>query len=109
MGEEFRADPVELARAAESCLDQSAELAAALRTVRADSLISPADFGQVGAAGQLDSAYGTVAASAGTAVERMVGVLEVVNESLLRVAFAYREADVRAAERHRREHPNIPI
>ncbi|MDW5326424.1 hypothetical protein [Plantactinospora sp. KLBMP9567] len=109
MGEEVRADPVEIARVAQSYLDNSAELASALRAVRADAVISPADFGRVSPAGQLQDAYNTVAGSAGTAVERVIGVLEVDNESLLQVAFAYRQADERAAERHRREHPNIPI
>lgn len=109
MGNEVRADPVEIARVAQSYLDNSTELASALRTVRADTVISPADFGQVSAAGQVTDAYNTVAAGAGTAVERVIGVLEVDNESLLQVAFAYREADERAAERHRRDHRNIPI
>ncbi|MGX7669812.1 M91 family zinc metallopeptidase [Plantactinospora sp. DSM 117369] len=54
MGEEVRADPVEIARVAQSYLDNSIELASALRAVRADALISPADFGQVSRAGQLN-------------------------------------------------------
>ncbi|MFY1675127.1 hypothetical protein ACN27G_35190 [Plantactinospora sp. WMMB334] len=109
MGEEVRADPVEIARVAQSYLDNSTELASALRAVRADAVLSPADFGQVNPAGQLNDAYQTVTGGAGTAVERVIGVLEVDNESLLQVAFAYRQADERAAERHRRDHRNIPI
>ncbi|MDG4791840.1 hypothetical protein O7626_39180 [Micromonospora sp. WMMD1102] len=109
MGDEVRADPVEIVRVAQSYLDNSSELASALRAVRADAVLSPADFGQVSPAGQLTDAYNTVTAAAGTAVERVIGVLEVDNESLLHVAFAYRQADERAAERHRRDHPNIPI
>src|SRR5688572_13239315 len=99
MGAEVRADPVELARVAQSYLDSSQDLAAALRAVRADALIAPADFGRVGPAGQLNDGYTTVSGSAGTALERVVGVLEVDNESLLRAAFAYRQADEAAARR----------
>ncbi|MBE1486331.1 WXG100 family type VII secretion target [Plantactinospora soyae] len=109
MGDEVRADPVEIARVAQSYLESSTELATALRTVRAEALISPSDFGQVSSAGQLNDAYTAVAASAGTAVERVIAVLEVDNESLLQVAFAYQQADERAAQRHRSAHPNIPI
>ncbi len=109
MGDEVRADPVEIARVAQSYLDNSKDLASALRSVRADALINPADFGKVGPAAQLNSAYTGVAGSAGTALERIIGVLEVDNESLLQVAFAYQQADEDAARKLRQQHRNIPI
>jgi hypothetical protein len=109
MGAEVRADPVELARVAQSCLDGSQELAAALRAVRADAVLSTSDFGNVANADRQSTAYHGVEGSAGTAVERLVTVLEVDNDSLLRVAFAYRQADEAAERRMRQKHRNIPI
>ncbi|GAA2372963.1 hypothetical protein Cme02nite_01530 [Catellatospora methionotrophica] len=109
MSGEVRADPVELARVAQSCLDGSLDLAAALRTARADTVLSTADFGNVANAGAQTEAYHGVEGSAGTATERLVTVLEVDNESLLRVAFAYQQADADAERRLRRKHRNIPI
>lgn len=101
MGEEMRADPVEIARAAQSYVDSSKELAAAVFALRADSMISPSDFGKVTPAAQLHQGYTGVAASAGTAVERVIGVLEVDNESLLQTSFAYRQADEQARRAQR--------
>ncbi|SRR5687767_3385775 len=101
MAEEVRADPVALARLAQSYLDNSQALASSLRSMRADSVLSAADFGRVAPAARLHNGYTTVSGSAGTAVERLVGVLEVDNESLLRVAFAYQQADEEAARRVR--------
>lgn len=109
MANEVRADPVELARVAQTYLDNSKDLATALRTVRADAMISPADFGKVAPANSLNSGYTTIAGSAGTALERLIAVLEVDNESLLRVAFAYQQADQAAEAAMRRQHRNIPV
>ena len=99
MAEEIRADPVALARLAQLYLDNSQDLAAALRAVRADSVISAADFGRVAPAARLRDGYTAVSGSAGTALERVIAVLEVDNESLLRVAFAYQQTDEEAARK----------
>lgn len=99
MAEEVRADPVALARLAQSYLDNSQDLAGSLRAVRGDSVLSAADFGKVAPAGRLHGAYTGIAGSAGTAIERVISVLEVDNESLLRVAFAYQQTDEEAARR----------
>lgn len=109
MADEVRADPVEIARVAQSYLDNSKDMATALRAVRADSLVAPSDLGRVSSAASLSEAYASVAGSAGTAVERIVAVLEVDNESLLRTAFAYQQADEEEERRQRRIHRNIPI
>lgn len=109
MGDEVRADPVEIARVAKSYLDNSKDLATAVRAVRADGLIPLSDFGKVTPAGQLNDGYNAIVGSAGTALERVIGVLEVDNESLLQVAFAYQQADQEAAAKNRRQHRNIPI
>ncbi|GIF97082.1 hypothetical protein [Catellatospora citrea] len=109
MSGEVRADPVELARVAQSCLDGSQDLATALRTVRADTVLSTSDFGNVANASSQSEAYHGVEGSAGTATERLVTVLEVDNESLLRVAFAYQQADEEAERKLRQKHRNIPI
>jgi hypothetical protein len=109
MSGEVRADPVELARVAQSCLDGSQDLATALSTARADTMLSTSDFGNVANAGRQSEAYHGVEGSAGTAVERLITVLEVDNESLLRAAFAYQQADEEAERRLRQKHRNIPI
>ena len=109
MGDEVRADPVEIARVAQSYLDNSKDVATALRAVRADALVNPADFGRVGPAGAIERAYTAVSGSAGTALERIIGVLEVDNEGLLQTAFAYQQADEDAARKLREQHRNIPI
>ncbi|GHJ43357.1 hypothetical protein Cs7R123_06990 [Catellatospora sp. TT07R-123] len=109
MSGEVRADPVELARVAQSCLDGSQDLAAALRSVRADTVLSTSDFGNVASAASVSEAYHGVEGIAGTAVERLGAVLEVDNESLLRVAFAYQQADEEAERKLRQKYHNIPI
>ncbi len=99
MAEEVRADPVAIARLAQSYLDNSQALATSLRSMRADSVLSAADFGKVAPAAQLYEGHTAVSGIAGTALERLIGVLEVDNESLLRVAFAYQQADEEAARK----------
>jgi hypothetical protein len=106
---EIRADPAELARVAQSYLDTSQDLGRDLRSGRADSVLGQGDFGNVADAGALLAAYDGAAEAAGGAIEQLVAVLEVDNESLLRVAFSYQEADEDAARKLRRQHRNIPI
>jgi hypothetical protein len=109
MANEVRADPVELARVAQTYLDNSKDLAAALRAVRADAVVAPADFGRVTSAGALNSGYAAIVGAAGTGLERLVALLEVDNEGLLRAAFAYEQADQAAERAVRRQHRNIPV
>jgi len=99
MADEVRADPVELARLAQFYLDASQDLAAALRAVRGDSVLSAADFGRVAPAGRLYDGYTGISGAAGTALERLIAVLEVDNENLLRVAFAYQQTDEEEARK----------
>lgn len=54
-------------------------------------------------------AHTEVEDTAGTAVERLIAVLEQDVDALYQTAFAYQELDREAAERVGRQHPNIPL
>lgn len=99
MGPEVRADPVELARVAQLHLDTSLELAAALRALRGDAVLSTSDLGTVAQNDGLACCHDDVLGQAGTLYERLIAVLETDADDLLRVAFAYEQADQAAAWR----------
>jgi hypothetical protein len=98
-GPEVRADPTELARASQVYLDTSQDVFAALRSLRADAPLATNDLGTVEQNEGLARAHDGVLGQAGTFLERLIAVLEIDADDLLRVAFAYQEADEEAARR----------
>jgi hypothetical protein len=103
---EVRADPPELARASQVYLDTSQDLFATLRTLRNDAPLATGDLGTVEQAEALVRAQDRILGHAGTLLERLIAVMEIDADNLLRVAFAYQRADELAAQRM--HHPTIP-
>lgn len=94
---EVRVDPVDLARAADLALHESTSLFEAVRRARGDLPLAGAAIGNTTAADFIASAHVGVVDAAGTALERLVAVLEHDVEALYRTAFAYQQADDEAA------------
>ena len=97
MTDTVRVDPTELARVSQSYLDVSQKMFAALRLFRASALVAPADFGSVGEGDGLTRVHEEELGLAGSLFERYIAVLEVDADNLLRLAFAYQQADQEAA------------
>lgn len=109
MAEEVRASPSELGRVAQLFLDEAQALFDGLRTARAGLPLTAEMLGEVPSAARVASAHTEVEDAAGTAVERLIAVLEQDVDALYQTAFAYQQLDREAAERVARQHPNIPL
>ena len=101
MGDEFRADPEELVRLAKTTLTASDGMTAAWSAAQGVPAPPVTAFGNSGEGpGCADAAAGADAAV--DEVWRLTtGVYEGDVDRLYRVAFAYRQADLEAQERHR--------
>jgi hypothetical protein len=98
-GSTLRVDTTALARASQSYLDQSQKLFAALRILRARGPIAAAHVGSVDHADELARRHEDVLGVAGSAFERFIAVMEVDVDKLLRLAFAYQQAEEETARR----------
>jgi hypothetical protein len=108
---EVRADPVELSRLAGTTLTASQQIADAWSTALGSITLSRAAFGDIpdAAARELSEQYQFVTEQAGLIVEDLAAVHEHDTDALYRLAFAYQQADRKAAERLRQQHRNIPL
>ncbi len=90
-------DPAEVARLARSYLDTSRALFGDSRDLRTGGQLSLEQFGNVKPAGELLSAYQNVFDLSGSALERLVAVLEEGSDQLYRTAFHFEkvERDIR--------------
>lgn len=95
-GDEVRADPEELGRLAQTSLDESIALFDALAEVRAGVSLPEGVLGDTGSAGGVAEQHALEVEAAGTAVERLISVLEEDMDALYQVAFAYQAADAQA-------------
>ncbi|WP_157545220.1 hypothetical protein [Hamadaea tsunoensis] len=91
---ELRADPEEISRLASATLDLSTALSGSWRAA-SGRLVVPSGAG--GGVDHLRAATETVAAAAGPALRRLAEVYAGDADRLWRTAFAYEEADGRAA------------
>jgi len=104
MGDEVRADPVELAKLAGKTLDASIELGDGWRTAQASLAVPAAAFGNLSAGQGVHRSHTAAAEDGDRGIGRLVAVYEGDVDRLYRVAFAYQQADREAAERNRRAH-----
>jgi hypothetical protein len=102
MGDEVRADPVELAKLAGKTLDASIELGDGWRQAQADLAVPAAAFGNLPAGQGVHRAHVAAAEDGDRGVGRLVAVYEGDVDRLYRVAFAYQQADREAARRTHR-------
>ncbi len=98
MTQEVRADYTELTRLAADVLTAADGLADGLGTARDSFGLTAAMFGNSTAGSGVYDAQQQAAEGAGTAVDRIVQVLEDDVDRLYGVAFAYQKADQDAAE-----------
>jgi hypothetical protein len=109
MADEVRADPTELGRVAQLFLDEAQAFSGGLRAARARLPLTADMIGAVPAANRVEAAHTGVVDAAGTAVERLVAVLEQDVDALYQTAFAYQQADREAAVDLARRYRNVPI
>ena len=98
MTQDVRADYTELACFAADVLTAADGLADGLDTARNSFSVAATAFGNSTAGSGVHGAQQRAAEGAGTAVERIVQVLEDDVDRLYGVAFAYQKADQEAAE-----------
>ncbi|GIH04007.1 hypothetical protein Rhe02_20740 [Rhizocola hellebori] len=94
---EVRADPAELARLAEQLLRSSQQLTEAWQAAQAALQLESTDAGNTSHGDDLIRGHQTTTGAADVAFGRLAAVLEGDNDRVLRVAFAYQQADERAA------------
>jgi hypothetical protein len=108
MADEVRASPTELGRVAQVFLDEAQALFDGLRAARDGLPLTAEMIGETPSAVRVELAHTEVEDAAGTAVERLIAVLEQDVDALYQIAFAYRQADQEAADDLSRQYPNIP-
>jgi hypothetical protein len=99
MSTEVRADPSELVRLAADTLNAARSMGDGFRGVEPDLAVPAAVFGNTPSAAQLAAAHDNAASTAGAAVDCLVAVQDDDVDRLYRAAFAYRRADLDAAQR----------
>ena len=102
MAKEVRADPVALAKLADTTLDASIGLGNGWRGAQAAVGVPASAFGVLPASAGVHRAHQATAEDADTGIGRLVAVYEGDVDRLYRVAFAYLQADREAAARTRR-------
>jgi hypothetical protein len=97
VGEELRADPVELAVLSQACVDAGTDVRDALKTAREEVVITGV-FGNLARSEELDEGYSDALDKAATALEDLCDVVEGDADRLLQVAFAFKAQDAANAE-----------
>ncbi|MQA25222.1 MAG: hypothetical protein GEU94_07085 [Micromonosporaceae bacterium] len=98
MVQEVRADYTDLARLAQDILEAADGVTNALRTARDAFTLPVSAFGNSSVGSSVHYAHEQTTETGGVTVERLVEVLEGDVDRVYRVAFAYRKADLEAAE-----------
>jgi hypothetical protein len=93
MPDEVRASPTELGRAAQLALTESQSLFTGLRLARGGMSLDEESIGNTAMAAEIATAHTEVSETAGTAVERLISVLEQDVDALYQIAFAYQRGD----------------
>ena len=109
MADQVRASPTELGRVAQLFVDEAQALFDGLRAARAGLPLTEEMIGAVPSAFRVATAHTDVEDAAGTAVERLIAVLEQDVDALYQTAFAYQQMDRQAAENVAGRHPNLPL
>lgn len=107
MATEVRADPIELTRLAETCLDAANGLTDHLTATTEPFSFPQSAFGNTAAAVSGYQTSQATAESTGQAVARLVAVLEGDVDKIYRIAFAYQQADREASDELCRERPGL--
>ena len=99
---EIRAEPDALVQLAKETLTAADRFADALAAAQGPAGPPGSAYGNTGVAASVQAAAESALADAETAIGRLNAVYEGDVDRLYRVAFAYRQADIEAANRNRR-------